>query len=201
VIRYAQTAPPGTEPVTLAEAKAFARIEHSADDDLLTGFITIARRAIEQITHRALITQTWTATMDRLPAIKYEGDPDPWPFGNATTPRAIQLSPLPVASITSLVIDGATIASTNYRLKGDTLAIKTTVNDSTDELGDAIVVTFVAGYGAAAAVPPEIVQAIKTLVSHLYENRELATPSWQTATPIPFGVSDMVRPFIVMRGP
>lgn len=201
MIRYARTVEPASEPVTLAEVKAFARIEYDHDDALITGWITNARRVIEENTKRALITQTWTATMDRLPAIVYAGDPDPWPFGNSTTPRMIRLSPAPVASITSLVIDGATISAGNYRLKGDMLAVKAAVEDSDDELGDAVVVTFVTGYGDADDVPVMIKQAIKTLVSHFYENRELATPSWQTATPIPFGVADMVRPFIVMRGP
>jgi uncharacterized phiE125 gp8 family phage protein len=39
----------------------------------------------------------------------------------------------------------------------------------------AVQVTFVAGYGNAAAVPADLKAAIKLLVGHLYENREAVT--------------------------
>lgn len=200
MIRYQLTSEPSIEPVTLEEAKAHARIEHDADDGVITGLITMARRFVESRTGRALITQAWTATLDRLPASP--DDTEAWLFPAPLSIRKIRLAPLPVASITSLVIDGTTIASGNYRFDGFDLVLKTTVTDSTDELGGGIVITYSAGYGAtAASVPRELRQAIKLLVSHLYENREVATPSWQTAMPIPFGADQLMGQFVVMRGP
>lgn len=197
MISFAQTVAPTEEPVTLAEAKAHARIEYSADDTTVTTLITIARRKVEQITRRALVTQTWTATFDRWPLV--DGAGDDWPFTTAVSPRRIRLAPAQVASIGSLVVDGTTIASSNYRLAGDELVIMPTVADSTRELGGGIVVTFTAGFGLAAAVPDDLKLACKMLVAHWFENREVANPAWQTPMPIPFGVEDLLRPYIAMR--
>src|SRR5690242_18760477 len=50
---------PGEEPVSLAEAKAFARIDGSDEDALVGALIAAARLHVESLTGRALITQTW----------------------------------------------------------------------------------------------------------------------------------------------
>src|SRR5262249_25556880 len=65
------------EPVTLDEAKSHARIETTADDTLVTGLIAAARQLVEKITHRALITQTWTLTLDAWPR-NYSSQDDWW---------------------------------------------------------------------------------------------------------------------------
>src|SRR5689334_22352804 len=59
--------PPGSEPVTLQEAKDWCRGPTSADDTLITSLITVARRYVEKITSRALITQTWDYWLDCFP--------------------------------------------------------------------------------------------------------------------------------------
>jgi hypothetical protein len=50
---------PGEEPVSLAEAKAFCRIDGAEDDALVGALIAAARLHVESITGRALIVQTW----------------------------------------------------------------------------------------------------------------------------------------------
>lgn len=50
---------PGEEPVSLAEAKAFCRIDGTDEDALVSALITAARLHVESITGRALLTQTW----------------------------------------------------------------------------------------------------------------------------------------------
>ena len=50
---------PGEEPVTLAEAKAFARIDGDDEDALVAALIAAARLHVESLTGRALVTQTW----------------------------------------------------------------------------------------------------------------------------------------------
>ena len=54
---------PGEEPVTLAEAKAFCRIDGSDEDALMSARIAAARLQVESLTGRALVTQTWRLTM------------------------------------------------------------------------------------------------------------------------------------------
>ena len=59
--------PPAVEPVTLAEAKAYLRVEHDDDDDVIASLIAAARSHIEAQTRRALITQTWQIRRDSWP--------------------------------------------------------------------------------------------------------------------------------------
>jgi hypothetical protein len=177
VIRFALATAPAEEPVTLTEAKAHARIEHSAEDTLVTTLIKTARQACEKMTGRAFITQTWTASFDRWADVDGGQSEDGWPFFVSPTPRRLALSPRPPIAITSLVVDGVTIATSEYALRGHELFVKSGVADSVNELGGGIVATFTAGYGAAAAVPNDVKQAILTLVAHFYENREAANAS------------------------
>src|SRR6185295_11579020 len=59
--------PPAVEPVTLAEAKAYLRVEHDDDDDVIGALIAGARIHVEAQTRRALITQTWRLSHDLWP--------------------------------------------------------------------------------------------------------------------------------------
>lgn len=58
---------PAVEPVTLVEAKAYARISTSAEDDMILGLITAAREFCETFTNRKFITQSWRMYLDAFP--------------------------------------------------------------------------------------------------------------------------------------
>ena len=61
------TAPPATEPVSLAQAKAWLRVESGNDeDDLITALIQAARVRCEWHTGRAFVTQGWTLWLDGI---------------------------------------------------------------------------------------------------------------------------------------
>lgn len=59
--------PPVAEPVSLAEAKQFLRVDYADDDVLITSLITAAREFCEDWTHRAFYNQTWTRSLDNFP--------------------------------------------------------------------------------------------------------------------------------------
>ena len=61
--------PPAAEPVTLAEAKAWLRVDTGDDDDaLITSLISAARARAEWHTGRAFVTQGWTLWLDCWPS-------------------------------------------------------------------------------------------------------------------------------------
>jgi len=60
---------PGEEPVTLAEAKAFCRIDADDDDALVAALIASARLHVEAMTGRALVEQTWRLSLTCAPLL------------------------------------------------------------------------------------------------------------------------------------
>src|SRR5579884_3684274 len=59
-----RTAEPASEPVALADAKNYLRVDITNDDTLVTGLITAARAHAEEFMRRSLITQTWKLAYD-----------------------------------------------------------------------------------------------------------------------------------------
>jgi uncharacterized phiE125 gp8 family phage protein len=50
---------PAVEPVSLDEARAFLRVEHSDDDEVIAALTAGARIHVEAATRRGLIMQSW----------------------------------------------------------------------------------------------------------------------------------------------
>ena len=67
MFHYSVTTEPTTEPVSLAEAKLFARIDTVDDDALVTALIIAARQNVEGQTGRTFITTARLATLDFMP--------------------------------------------------------------------------------------------------------------------------------------
>jgi uncharacterized phiE125 gp8 family phage protein len=178
-----RTSAPAETPITLAEAKAHCRVNHSDEDSFITSLISAATEyfdGIDGVLGRALVTQSWRQD--------YNGFDD-----------VIRLPLSPVASITSVTYYDAdntqqTLANTVYELKTDSdgpyLALKIDQSwPSVYNREPSVSVTFVAGT-ATASVPNRIKNAIKLLVGHWYDNRSAATE--KPMSDIPFGVTVLV---------
>ena len=177
---------PAIEPVTITEVKLHLRLATSAalaaayttEDDLLGALIEAARSAAEDFTRRALITQTWKAYLDSWPSV-------------------IRLPFPPFQSITSIVVEGVAFTNFTESLEG----IVKPASGSTWPIlsaspgADPIVITWVAGYGDAAAdVPAQIRQAVLLLIGHWYNNRE-ATLIGVSGSSLPLAVEFLLNPF------
>lgn len=181
------TVAPSVEPVTVAEAKAHCKVDHAADDDYFTNFlIPSARRWAESYTGRAFLSQTFV--------LKLRG------FGC----EPIVLPRPPLASITSIAYtDGAgasatwAASSSGYQLEQPSgeMAMHASIRPaygvsypSTRDVPDSVVITYVAGYGAAAtAVPVGIKHGVLMLIEDMYRQRgseivgTIATPTMRAA--------------------
>ena len=157
---------PTEEPVSLAEMKLHLRVDHSDEDALIAGLITAAREQCELESRRTFCTATLEQRWER------------WPWAGG-----FPLHRGPVQSITSITYtdeDGTTgtMSSSDYLLYKETdpatVVLKPGAEWPAVDLmpGASIAVRYVAGYGAAAAVPQRYKQAIKLMAAHWYENRE-----------------------------
>lgn len=168
--RLAQTSEPASEPVSVDEQKLHSRIDAPDDNQFLAVAIAASRQWIEQYLGRQLVTATWTMTLDEFP-----GD------------GVIELPRPPLASVGSVkYYDGdraqQTFAAAGYHVLASGAAPEAPMGrielaegyawPTTYSGEGAVQIEFVAGYGAASAVPVQIKQAIRMHAAELYERRE-----------------------------
>jgi uncharacterized phiE125 gp8 family phage protein len=176
---------PAIEPVALADAKRWLKLETSDDDDVVGALITAARLMLEAQIRRMLITQTWRLIYDR------------WPNG-----RLIKIPLAPFQSLTAMRV---------YDVNGAAQAVNASLYhlDSAPDLAriifgapqpnpgrnDAgIELDVVVGYGATPeSVPEPLRQAIRMIVTGWYENRGDAGA--EEATALPACVRALVAPY------
>lgn len=156
--------PASVLPVTLADVKTSCRFDPTDLDDDITAMIADAARLVEHESGKALMPQTWELTLDAFP-------------------DAIELTRVPVASVTSLkYVDAAgvlrTLDPSAYALdNADDLyglgylvpAYGTTWPDTRDEI-NAVRVRFVAGFADAAAVPSHLKRQVKIFVAMMLDD-------------------------------
>ena len=167
--------PPASEPISLAQAKAWLRLDTNDEDDLVQSLIVGARSIVETMTGRALIAQTWRLTRDAWPdTFAINGF-----FGAADIALDMPLPFAPVASIDAVRVigdDGAPqlIAAGTYALvdfpDAARIVFMTAPAAPTRSVAG-IEIDVVVGYGAAADVPQPLRQAILMMVARWFEDR------------------------------
>lgn len=158
--------PPAVEPISTAAAKLQCRVDHADEDTLIDTYIAAARGYVEQMTGRALITQTWEYTSDSF-----------------TPSGVIRLGRSPLQTITYVKYYNSagvltTVASADYFADvslplGELTLAYGAYWPSPRSQRNAVTVRFVAGYGDDPEnVPAGLRAAMLLMVAHMYTTRE-----------------------------
>lgn len=173
--RITTITPPTAQPVTLEDAKLFARIDAPDDDTLLLSLIMAAAEHVETILGRRLMVGV------------YELHLSEFPLGRIVLPFS------PVSSVTGITYadDDGTIqpfTAWDAYLDDDAPFIAPTRRWPFAPCHpDAVLVQFVAGYQS----PPERARlAILSLVAHWYEHRE---PNSGNAREVPHHITRLLN--------
>lgn len=166
---------PAAEPLTLVEAKAHLRVDVDDDDDLIEGLIVAAREWTENYCRRSWVRRTLELRLDCF-------------YGEIKLPRS------PVSSVTSVKYTGQdgtlqTVDSAVYQV--DTYATPPRIVPvlgapwPVPKIGaiNAVLIEYEAGFAPgqgsptdyAENVPKSVKSAMKLVIGHLYEHRELTT--------------------------
>ena len=179
---------PAVEPVTLAEAKAYLRLESEHEDALVESLVAAARRTLELATRRAFLAQSWRVTVEGRPGS-----------------RAVALPLAPVLEIVAVRVVSAsgspeTLAVELYRLDDAAdpprLLVVADAPSPADGPGS-IEIDARYGFGSEAADVPETIRlAILRLVARWFERRGDAGDG---SGGLPADVQALIAPFIRAR--
>jgi len=188
------TAPPGVEPVSLSDAKAWLRAGHGDEDGLIGDLIVSARARVEQETGLALIAQSWRWSLDAWPTRRL-----------SACGQAVDLPIRPLISLEAVRTfenDGAASVHdpAEYRVEagepGRLVAVLPFALPRPDRPAGGIEIDFTAGFGPAAEdVPAPLREAILRLVAHAYSNVERAESARRGEGGAPDGVEALLRPW------
>jgi uncharacterized phiE125 gp8 family phage protein len=177
-------AAPAVEPVSLAEAKAFLRVEHNDDDDVIEALMSASRIHVETQTRRALVTQAWRLSLDA------------WPEDGRVTVVPAPLQELTAARVFDFNGAAHAVDVQNFvpDVGASALAFAPWAVPAPGRIAAGIELDVTVGYGEAAAdVPEPLRQAVRLLTAHWYENRGLAALG--TVTVLPSTVAALIAPY------
>lgn len=157
----------GEELVSITEARDWCRVLNEDHDTILTALITAAREKVENDTGRTLVEKTIVQRRDGFPCS-----------------RVIELEGAPVRSVTSIVYVDAngstqTLSASRYTVDIYSTPARVVLDyeeswPSTDEVPNAVRVTYEAGYNDEAGyeLPPTLKTAVRFLIAHWFSHRE-----------------------------
>jgi len=155
------------EPISLAEAKSHLRVDTTDEDADILSIIKAARIYCENFQNRTYITRSRELWLDAWPEKDRINIPYP-----------------PLQSVSSVKYYGTddteyTMPATDYFVDTKNepgrlvLAYGKSWPSITLRPANGVLITFTAGYGADGSyVPENVIQAMRLLIGHWYENRE-----------------------------
>ena len=157
-----RTVDPTSTPISLSDLKDHLRIYDTTEfDSQLTNVLNAAILQVERATGRALITQTWEMRLDKFS-------------------KSIKVPHPPLQSVTSIqyqdVNDAQQTLGTSYYTVDTSSqpgriveAYNYSYPDTYSDI-DAVLITFVAGYGDAEDVPEPLKFAIRFFAEKMWDN-------------------------------
>ena len=139
----------GSEPLTTADVKAWAKIENSDEDTLVSSLITSCRHEIESYTKMVLCNQTWRT------------------FYQFDYAKTIFYSPRMTATSVSVDVDGTTLTvDTDYLFNSNTGRLKLK-----NEYGSDSEITITWTVQTTLSAQSALKQALLDLVTYRFYNR------------------------------
>jgi uncharacterized phiE125 gp8 family phage protein len=170
---------PAEEPVSLMDALDHIRADTNDEDPFIESLITAARRHVERVVGKTLVSTTFDYTIQRFP-------------GCIVLPR------YPASSVTSITYNdnaGAsqTLAASNYTVSLGSEDMRGTIEPAVDQSWpttyahvDDVTVRFIAGFGTAADVPQTYKHMILLLLGHWDMHRESTIEGTISRVPLAF---------------
>lgn len=184
MIKYGVTTAPTAEPISLADTKVYLRTitgDTTEDSAIITPLIQAAREYCENITGRALASQTVKAY------------PDDWGLWRLPRPPLISVS-----SIKYYDEDNTeyTLAAVDYQVDAvdGQIDILTEPKVTLRDLNP-IVVEYTCGYTTGNALPAAVRQAMLLLIGHWYMNRETVVAGATTSVEIDLTARALLRQY------
>jgi len=198
-VQFLDTAAP-VEPITLDEAKAWLRVTIAdaddilshLEDDVIARLISAARTSCETRTHRPIVAHVCDVFFDRLP-------PGGWitlPFAPVTAVTSVTITDVTgvptVVDPTTYLVD---LASEPPRLGLPTFGLWQPVAMRAFQ---AVAIRLTLGY---THPPEDLLQAMRLLLGHYYENRVAVQPGVRNDAVMPLGVAELLAPYELVMVP
>jgi len=179
--------PPAVEPLSLAEAKTFLRIETADDDPLIAALIAAGRIHVEKQTGLALVTQVWRLVLDC------------WPENGRIVGRPAPMKALIAARVFDFDGEARAVDQRFFVLdpSKSTLSFRPWTLPMPTRIAAGIELDITAGFGDTAAnVPEPLRQAVRLFVAHWYENRGVV--GGMQGAPLPANAAALVAPYRIL---
>jgi uncharacterized phiE125 gp8 family phage protein len=181
---------PATTAISLAEAKAFLRVDSDYDDDdaYITSLIGVATNVVEQFTRRRLITQTYNIYYDEFPPYM------DLQVGNVASVTHVKYydtdNTLQTLDTSEYDVDIRVKPGRIYQAEDGNFP-------NTYERANSVEVEFIVG-SAASDVEDAIKQAMYIVIGRYYENRQDVVMGTQV-NELPLMVEHLLTPYRLLE--